>query len=117
MKISKAIKFAASCVAVMTMSSAAFATPTYSGLTTITSVIAFQSGIVIVTIGTTPASPWSACNYNHQFAFSTTSISGQALYKNVITAEQGAKGVYLVGTGTCTLRSAIEDVDYIQINP
>lgn len=117
MKISKTIKFVASCVAVMTMSSAAFATPTYSGLNTIQSVVAFQSGIVLITIGTAPASPWSACNGNHQFAFNTASTSGQALYKNVITAQQGAKGVYVIGTGTCTLRSAVEDVDYIQINP
>jgi len=117
MKISKTIKFAASCVAVMTMSSAALATPTYSGLNTIQSVVAFQSGIVLITIGTAPASPWSACNGNHQFAFNTASTSGQALYKNVITAQQGAKGVYVIGTGTCTLRNAVEDVDYIQINP
>ena len=118
MTISKAIKFMASCVAVTTMSSAAFATPTYSGLTTIQSVVAFQSGTVLITIGTsTPSSPWSTCNGNHQFAFNTASISGQALYNNVITAQQGAKGVYVIGTGTCTLRNSVEDVDYIQINP
>ncbi len=87
-------------------------------LTTIQSVVAFQSGVVLITIGTTtPSSPWSTCNGNHQFAFNTASTSGQALYKNVITAQQNVKGVYVVGTGTCTLKSSVEDVDYIQINP
>ena len=50
MKISKAIKAALSCVAITTVSSAAFATPTYSGLNTIQSVIAFRSGIVLIVI-------------------------------------------------------------------
>ncbi|CAN5669432.1 hypothetical protein BH11PSE6_BH11PSE6_04620 [soil metagenome] len=87
-------------------------------MTTIQSVVAFQSGVVLITIGTTtPSSPWSTCNGNHQFAFNTASTSGQALYKNVITAQQNVKGVYVVGTGTCTLKSSVEDVDYIQINP
>jgi hypothetical protein len=118
MNISKAVKAALSGLAMMTMSSAAFATPTYSGLTTIQSVVVFQSGLVLITIGTTtPSSPWSTCNGNHQFAFGTSSLGGQTLYKNVITAQQGAKGVYVVGTGACTLRSSTEDVDYIQINP
>ena len=89
-----------------------------SRLTTIQSVVAFQSGVVLITIGTTtPSSPWSTCNGNHQFACNTASTSGQALYKNVITAQQNVKGVYVVGTGTCTLKSSVEDVDYIQINP
>ena len=118
MKISKAIKAALSCVAMMTMSSAAFATPTYSGLTTIQGVVAFQSGVVIFLVTTTtPSSPWSTCNGNHQFAFNASSLSGQTLYHNVITAQQGGKGVYIVGTGTCTLKNSVEDLDYIQINP
>jgi hypothetical protein len=118
MKIYDAIKYSVLCLTMAIVPTAAFATPTYSGLTTIQSVIAFQSGVVIVTIGTTtPSSPWSTCNGNHQFAFNTASLSGQALYNNVITAQQQAKGVYVVGLGTCTLKNSVEDVDYIQINP
>jgi hypothetical protein len=117
MKISKAIKAALSCVAITTVSSAAFATPTYSGLNTIQSVIAFRSGIVLIVIGSAPVSPWSACNGNQQFAINTASASGEALYRNAITAQQNGKGVYVVGTGTCTLKSSAEDVEYIQINP
>jgi exosortase/archaeosortase len=118
MKLSKSIKIALSCLAMTTMSSAAFATPTYTGLTTIQSVVVFQSGVVLFTVATTtPSSPWSTCNGNHQFAFNTGSLSGQTLYKNVLTAQQGAKGVYIVGTGACTLKNAVEDLEYMQINP
>jgi len=117
MKIRNVIKAAAACVA-MTLSTAAFATPTYTGLTMIDSVVAFRSGFVLFTVTTTtPSSPWSTCNGNHQFAFNTTSTSGQVLYNNVITAQQQAKGVYVVGLGTCTIKNSVEDLDYIQINP
>ncbi len=118
MKLYTAIKAALACLAMTTMSSAAFAAPTYSGLTTIQSVVVFQSGVVLFTVATTtPSSPWSTCNGNHQFAFSTGSLSGQTMYKNVLTAQQGGKGVYIVGTGSCTLKNSVEDLEYMQINP
>ncbi len=117
MKFWNSIKLSAVSLVAVIIPSAAFAAPTYSGLTTIQSVVAFQSGIVVFTIGSAPSSPWSSCNVNHQFAINTASISGQAIYNNIITAEQQAKGVYIVGLGTCVLKGGIEDVDFVQINP
>ncbi|MEG3152865.1 hypothetical protein U1769_23490 [Sphingomonas sp. ZT3P38] len=123
MKLSKSLKVALSCIAMMAMPSAAFAMPTYTGptytgLTNIQVVVAFRSGVVLVTVGTTtPSSPWSDCNANQQFAFNTATTAGQAMYHNVLTAQQNAKGVYIVGTGTCTFKNGVEDVDYLQILP
>ncbi|MDB5579451.1 MAG: hypothetical protein JWR80_4627, partial [Bradyrhizobium sp.] len=111
------LKFAAIGLAMAALPSAAFATPTYSGLNTIPYVVAFQSGYVIFTIGSAPSSPWSTCNVNHQFVINTSTASGAAIYNNIIRAEQDAKTVYVNGKGTCILTSQAEEVDSVQINP
>ena len=117
MKFAKTYGIIASIFAFGTASVAVAATPTYSGLNTITNVVAYQSGIVMFTIGAAPSSPWATCNLNHQFAINTTTVSGQALFQTILTAEQQKKNVYVVGLGTCNALSAVEDVNYVQINP
>ncbi|MFA5964167.1 MAG: hypothetical protein WC804_09135 [Sphingomonas sp.] len=117
MKIWTSLKVSIVSLALAAVPSASFATPTYSGLNTITAVVAFQSGNVLFTIGSAPNSPWSTCNVNHQFVINTSTASGAALYQNIIRAEQDAKHVYVVGKGTCTLISGAEDVDFVQIDP
>lgn len=117
MKAMNAVKFPVMVFALLAMPSTAFAAPTYSGLNTIQDVVAFQTGVVLFTIGSAPASAWSTCNVNHQFTINTASLSGQALYNNVITAQQNGKSVYVVGRGTCSLYTGAEDVDFVQINP
>ena len=117
MKIWHSLKLSIIGLAMAALPTAAFATPTYSGLNTIQSVVAFQSGLVMVTIVSPPSSPWSTCNVNHQFIVNTSSASGAAVYNNLITAQQNAKTVYVNGKGTCTLYSGAEDVDSVQINP
>jgi hypothetical protein len=117
MKIWNSLKISIVGLAMAVLPSAAFATPTYSGLNTIQSITAFQSGYVIFTIGAAPASPWSTCNVNHQFVIGTSTASGAAIYNVIIRAQQDAKTVYVAGKGTCTQLSQVEDVDGVQINP
>lgn len=117
MKAMKLVKFPVMVLALLAMPSTAFAAPTYSGLNTIKDVVAFQTGIVLFTINSAPDSPWSTCNANHQFTINTASLSGQALFNTVITAQQNGKSVYIVGRGTCSLYTGAEDVDFVQINP
>ena len=117
MKTWHSLKLSIIGLALAALPSAAFATPTYSGLNTIQSVVAFQSGLVMVTIVSPPSSPWSTCNVNHRFIVDTSSARGAAVYNNLITAPQNAKTVYINGKGTCTLNSGAEDVDSVQINP
>lgn len=117
MKIWTSLKVSIVGLALAVLPSAAFATPTYSGLNTVPYVVAFQSGNVLFSIGSPPNSPWSTCNANHQFAINTSTAAGAALYNVIIRAEQDAKNVYVVGKGTCTLISQVEDVDFVQINP
>jgi hypothetical protein len=117
MKMMKFVKFPVMFFALLAMPSTAFAAPTYSGLNTIKDVVAFQSGNVIFTIASAPSSAWSSCNYNHQFVINTGNTGGRALYDLVLTAQQNGKTVYVVGSGTCTLASGAEDIDFVQINP
>ena len=117
MKIWNSLKISIVGLAMAVLPSAAFATPTYSGLNTIPYVVAYQSGNVVFSIASAPSSPWSTCNVNHQFVIGTSTASGAAIYNVIIRAQQDAKTVYVVGKGTCTQLSQIEDVDGVQINP
>jgi len=117
MKIWHSLKISIVGLAMAVLPSAAFATPTYSGLNTIPYVVAYQSGYVVFSIASAPSSPWSTCNVNHQFVIGTSTASGAAIYNVIIRAQQDAKTVYVVGKGTCTQLSQIEDVDGVQINP
>lgn len=117
MKIWHSLKISIVGLAMAVLPSAAFATPTYSGLTTIPYVVAYQSGNVIFSIASAPSSPWSTCNVNHQFVIGTSSVGSAAIFNTIIRAEQDGKTVYVVGKGTCTQVSQVEDVDFVQINP
>jgi hypothetical protein len=81
---------------------------------TITDLLVYDSGIVLVKMSSTPANrPACSTNTSWTFAMSTGASGAAGQLASLLSAQARAVTFKYAGTGTCTVSSQIENLSYI----